>query len=61
MFLHNRTIINSFHKVSFYNMRTKLHRMMITDILMSWSETFDSKQKTQKVQKDQRLVFQKKL
>ena len=35
MFLHNRTIINSFYKVSFYNMRTKLHRMMITDILMS--------------------------
>ena len=34
---------------------------MITHILMTWFKTFDSKQKTQKAQKDGKLVFEKKL
>ena len=29
--------------------------------LMSWFKTVDSKQKTQKAQKDEKLVFEKKL
>ena len=28
---------------------------------MSWFKTFDSKQKTQKAKKDEKLVFEKKL
>ena len=28
---------------------------------MSWFETFDSKEKTQKAQNDEKLVFEKKL
>ena len=34
---------------------------MITHIFMPWFKTFDSKQKTQKAQKDEKLVFEKKL
>ena len=34
---------------------------MIAHILMSWFKTFVSKQKTQKAQKDEKLVFEKKL
>ena len=34
---------------------------MIIHILMSLFKTFDSKQKTQKAQKDEKLPFQKKL
>ena len=32
---------------------------MITYILMSWFKTFDSKQKTEKEQKNKKLVFKK--
>ena len=35
---------------------------MITHILMSWFKTYNSKQKTQKAEKDEKLVvFDKKL
>ena len=50
-----------------YKLSTKLDskiaqlHSMITHILVSWFKTFDSKQKTQKAQKEEKLVFQKKL
>ena len=50
-----------------YNVITKLHSYqtflneMITHILMSWFKTLESKRKTQKAQKDEKLVFKKKL
>ena len=34
---------------------------MMTHNLMSWSETFDSKQKTQKAQKDNKTIFPKEI
>ena len=33
---------------------------MITLILISWFKTFESKQQTQKAQKDEKLIFEKK-
>ena len=72
MLLHNIIFINRFHKVSFYKVRTKFRNKIKYQncialkhtlyTLTSWFKTFDSKQKTkQKVQKDQKLVFQNKL
>ena len=63
MFSHNRTFIDSFFKVIFINGNkvteqnyiAKLHSM-ITYILVSQFKTFDWKLKTQKAQKDEKLV-----
>ena len=35
--------------------------MMVTHILMSWFKIFNSKQKTQNAQKDEKLVSEKKV
>ena len=67
--VHNIIFINRFHKVRFYKVRTKLRNKITQQNykaskhnLMSRFKTFDSKQKSQyKAQKDEKLVFQKKL